>query len=63
MGSGTIAIACWDAGYDLTAAEIDPEYYAKAVVRIDDHKREAFLFDQQELLMKQDAGRTLFDEE
>jgi site-specific DNA-methyltransferase (adenine-specific) len=62
MGSGTIALACWDAGYDLTATEIDPDYYAKATARIEDHKRERFLFDQQELLKAQTESRGLFDE-
>ena len=28
LGSGSIACACYDAGYDLDAWEIDPEYYA-----------------------------------
>jgi site-specific DNA-methyltransferase (adenine-specific) len=62
MGSGTIAIARWDAGYDLTASEINTEYFTKAIARIEDHKRERFLFDQQELLRAQSASRTLFDE-
>ena len=39
-GSGSIAIACWDAGYDLDAWEMDPDYYAGAVARLDKHKRQ-----------------------
>ena len=39
-GSGSIAIACWDAGYDLDAWELDPDYYAGAVARLDKHKRQ-----------------------
>jgi site-specific DNA-methyltransferase (adenine-specific) len=35
MGSGSIAIACHYAGHHLTACEIDPDYYAAAVERID----------------------------
>jgi len=35
MGSGSIAIACHYAGHHLTACEIDPDYYAAAVKRID----------------------------
>ena len=40
LGSGSIAIACWDAGYDLDAWELDPDYYAGAVARLDKHKRQ-----------------------
>jgi site-specific DNA-methyltransferase (adenine-specific) len=35
MGSGSIAIACHYAGHHLTACEIDPDYFAAAVERID----------------------------
>jgi site-specific DNA-methyltransferase (adenine-specific) len=34
LGSGSIAIACYDMGNDLTASEIDAEYYKKAMERI-----------------------------
>lgn len=34
LGSGSIAIACHYAGFDLTACEIDKEYYEKALKRI-----------------------------
>lgn len=34
MGSGSIAIACYNLGYALTASEIDKEYYDKAIERI-----------------------------
>jgi len=34
LGSGTIAVACCNAGYDLTACEIDKNYYNKALVKI-----------------------------
>ena len=40
LGSGSIAIACWDAGYDLDAWELDADYYAGAVARLDKHKRQ-----------------------
>ena len=40
LGSGSIAIACWDAGYDLDAWELDPDYYAGAVARLDKHRRQ-----------------------
>jgi site-specific DNA-methyltransferase (adenine-specific) len=35
LGSGSIAIACHYAGQHLTACEIDPDYYAAAVERIE----------------------------
>ena len=34
LGSGSIAIACHYLGHDLTASEIDPEYYKAAMERI-----------------------------
>ena len=37
LGSGSIAIACHDYGYDLTACELDPDYYTAAMKRIDQH--------------------------
>ena len=37
LGSGSIAIACHDYGFELTACELDPEYYDKAIQRIKNH--------------------------
>ena len=37
LGSGSIAIACHDYGYDLTATEIDKDYYNAAVKRYNKH--------------------------
>ncbi len=37
LGSGSIAIACHDYGFDLTACELDKEYYDKAMQRIQNH--------------------------
>lgn len=34
LGSGSIAIACHDYGFELTACELDKEYYDKAIERI-----------------------------
>ena len=34
LGSGSIAIACHDYGFELTACELDTEYYTKAIERI-----------------------------
>lgn len=38
LGSGSIAIACYDLGYDLTGIELDKEYYDAAVKRFNQHK-------------------------
>ena len=38
LGSGSIAIACHNLGYDLTACELDKEYYEAAMQRIKEHK-------------------------
>ena len=38
LGSGSIAIACHNLGYDLTACELDKEYYEAAMKRINTHK-------------------------
>jgi len=37
-GSMSIAIACWDAGYDLDLWELDADYYAAGVARFEKHK-------------------------
>jgi len=44
MGSGSIAIACHYAGHHLTACEIDPDYYAAAVERVDRETRQLDFF-------------------
>lgn len=36
LGSGTIAIACHNKGFDLTACEISKDYYKKAIKNIKD---------------------------
>jgi len=40
LGSGSIAIACHDLGFDLTACELDTEYYNAAMKRINNHKKQ-----------------------
>ena len=40
LGSGSIAIACYDMGFDLTGYEIDKEYFDAAVKRLDNHKKQ-----------------------
>ncbi len=37
LGSGTIAIACYHSGHNLTACEIDENYYKKALKKIKQH--------------------------
>jgi len=44
LGAGGIGIACHDLGYDLTACEIDKEYFEKASNRIKLHQRQLSLF-------------------
>ena len=44
LGSGSIAIACHNLGYDLTGYEIDKDYYEAAVKRIEQHKAQKRLF-------------------
>ncbi|MGJ1499647.1 DNA methyltransferase [Sphingobacterium spiritivorum] len=44
FGSGSIAIACHDYGYELTACELDEEYYNKAIDRIRRHTNQLQLF-------------------
>tara|TARA_R100001086_G_scaffold137060_1_gene71504 strand:+ start:270 stop:911 length:642 start_codon:yes stop_codon:yes gene_type:complete len=38
LGSGSIAIACHNLGYDLTACELDKEYFDSAMKRIKKHQ-------------------------
>ena len=38
MGSGSIAIACHNLGFDLIACELDEEYYQAAMKRIKQHQ-------------------------
>lgn len=38
LGSGSIAIACHNLGYDLTACELDKEYYEASLKRLKQHQ-------------------------
>lgn len=40
LGSGSIAIACWDMKRNLTGYEIDAEYYEAACKRFEQHKKQ-----------------------
>lgn len=44
LGSGSIALACWNYKFDLTACEIDMEYFDKAVERFENYKSQLMLF-------------------
>lgn len=40
LGSGSIAIACYDMGYDLVGYEIDKEYFDAAQKRLENHQKQ-----------------------
>ena len=44
LGSGSIALACHNLGYDLTACELDKDYYDAAIKRIEQHKAQIRMF-------------------
>mgnify|MGYP003634956128 CR=1 FL=1 len=44
LGSGSIAIACHNLKYHLTACELDSEYYDAAMKRLADHQKQIRLF-------------------
>ena len=44
LGSGSIAIACHNLGFDLTACELDKEYYDAAIKRLHNHQLQQVLF-------------------
>jgi site-specific DNA-methyltransferase (adenine-specific) len=44
LGSGSISIACHDLGFDLTACELDKDYYEKALDRLNKHQMQQSLF-------------------
>jgi site-specific DNA-methyltransferase (adenine-specific) len=49
MGSGTIAIACHNLGFDLIACEIDTGYYTQAMKIINKHIEQQTLFTPREI--------------
>ena len=44
LGSGSIALACHNLGYDLTACELDKDYFDAAMKRITEHKQQVRMF-------------------
>ena len=44
LGSGSIAIACHNLNYDLTACELDKDYYNAAIKRLKQHQQQLTMF-------------------
>ena len=44
LGSGSIAIACHNLGYDLTACELDKDYFDAAIKRLQQHQAQLTMF-------------------
>jgi site-specific DNA-methyltransferase (adenine-specific) len=44
LGSGSIAIACHNLGFDLTACELDKDYYDAAMKRLKQHQQQLKIF-------------------
>jgi site-specific DNA-methyltransferase (adenine-specific) len=44
LGSGSIAIACHNLGFDLVACELDTEYYKNALKRLQQHQAQLTMF-------------------
>ena len=44
IGSGSIAIACHNCGFDLTGFEIDSDYYNDCMKRLNEHQRQLKLW-------------------
>ena len=53
LGSGSIAIACHNLGFDLTGFELDKEYYEAAVKRLKTHQSQKTIF---EHIQEQEKG-------
>ena len=44
LGSGSIALACHNLNYDLTACELDVEYFNDAMKRLKEHQQQLTMF-------------------
>ena len=44
LGSGSIACACYDLGFDLDAFEIDTDYYKDTFLRYTEYSKQSKLF-------------------
>jgi site-specific DNA-methyltransferase (adenine-specific) len=59
-GSGVLAIACIDLGFDLVACEKDMDNYGASKIWIDEYQAQAELFSASEVVKENE--KTLFDE-
>ena len=44
LGSGSVAIACHNLGFDLTACELDKDYYEASIKRLQQHQAQLQIF-------------------
>ena len=44
LGSGSIALACHNRGFDLVACELDQDYYKNAIKRLKIHQQQLTIF-------------------
>ena len=44
LGSGSIALACHNLGFDLTSCELDTEYYEASIKRLKQHQSQLTMF-------------------
>ena len=44
LGSGSIALACHNLKFDLTACELDKDYYEAAMKRLNEHQQQLTMF-------------------
>jgi len=44
LGSGSIALACHNRGFDLVACELDQDYYKSALKRLKQHQQQLTMF-------------------
>jgi site-specific DNA-methyltransferase (adenine-specific) len=55
LGSGSIAVACCDTGFNLTGCEINPEFFEAAQARLQEHQAQQELFGPMFMPMLQEA--------
>jgi site-specific DNA-methyltransferase (adenine-specific) len=53
LGSGSIALACKELGFDLTACEIDKDYFETAKDRVEQYRPQQNLFATSDYLVRQ----------
>lgn len=55
LGSGSIAIACYDMGFDLIGSELDKDYFDAMVQRFEKHKLQQNIFEPQDMAMNNEV--------